>query len=183
MTNETDAAILQKDLKILEEWENRSQMSFHPDKCNVQRFTRCRSPLTHDYILHSQILKEKDAVKYPGVTVHRKLSWDEHICSIVKKANSSIVFSHETYKFTRNTSKLMHTRLLFDHKSSMRLLYGILSPKRTKIKLRWYREELPAFLLTTDAKHVSLPCLRAWLAQSQAAKSRPKINYVIQNCK
>ena len=92
MTNETDAAILQKDLKILEEWENRSQMSFRPDKCNVQRFTRCRSPLTHDYILHSQILKEKDAVKYPGVTVHRKLSWNEHICSIVKKANSSTVF-------------------------------------------------------------------------------------------
>ena len=36
VTNETDAAILQKDLKLLEEWENRSQMSFHPDKCNVK---------------------------------------------------------------------------------------------------------------------------------------------------
>ena len=31
-TNETDAAILQKDLKLLEEWENRSQMFFHPHK-------------------------------------------------------------------------------------------------------------------------------------------------------
>ena len=39
VTNETDAAILQKDLKLLEEWENRSQMSFHPDKCNVLRVT------------------------------------------------------------------------------------------------------------------------------------------------
>ena len=92
----------------------------------------------------------------------------------------------------------MHSRLLFDHKLSMRLLwsvctwrhrrhvgvastkelvsygkpawsprhchwnplglvayalYGTLSPKRTKIKLRWYREELPAlFVTTTDAK-------------------------------
>ena len=36
VTNETDAAVLQKDLKLLEEWENRSQMSFHPDKCNVK---------------------------------------------------------------------------------------------------------------------------------------------------
>ena len=48
--------------------------------------------LTRDYILHNQILKEKDAVKYLGVTVHHKLSWNEHICSIVKKANSSTVF-------------------------------------------------------------------------------------------
>ena len=70
----------------------RSQMSFHPDKCNVLRVTRCRNPLTHDYILHNQILKEKDAVKYLGVTVHHKMSWNEHICSIVKKANSSIGF-------------------------------------------------------------------------------------------
>ena len=108
--------------------------------------------LTHDYILHNQILQDKDAVKYPGVTVHHKLSWNQHICSIVKKTNSSIVFSHETYKFTRNTSKLMHTRLLFDQKSSICLLYGILSPKRTKIKLRWYKEELPALLVTTDLK-------------------------------
>ena len=78
VTNETDAAILQKDLKLLEEWENRSQMSFHLDKCNVLRVTRCRNPLTHDYILQNQILKEKDAVKYLGVAVHHKLSWNEH---------------------------------------------------------------------------------------------------------
>ena len=90
VNNETDAAILQKDLKLLEEWANRSQISFHPDKCNVQRVTRCRNPLTHDYILHNQILKEKDAVKYLGFTVHHKLSWNEHICSMVKEANSSI---------------------------------------------------------------------------------------------
>ena len=35
VTNKTDAAFLQKDLKLLEEWENRSKMSFHLDKCNV----------------------------------------------------------------------------------------------------------------------------------------------------
>ena len=56
------------------------------------RVTRCRNPLTHDYILHNQILKEKDAVKYLGVTVHHKLSWNEHICSMVEEANSSIGF-------------------------------------------------------------------------------------------
>ena len=83
VTNDTDAAILHKDLKLLEEWENRSQMSFHPDKCNVLRVTWCRNPFTLDYILHNQILKEKDAVNYLGITVHHKLSWNEHymLCS------------------------------------------------------------------------------------------------------
>ena len=56
------------------------------------RVTRSRNPFTNDYILHNQILKEKDAVKSLGVTVHHKLSGNEHICCIVKKANSSIGF-------------------------------------------------------------------------------------------
>ena len=85
VTNETDAAILQKYLKRVEEWENRSQMSFHPDKRNVLRVTRSRNPFTNDYILHI-------GVTASGVTVHHKLSGNEHICSIVKKANSSIGF-------------------------------------------------------------------------------------------
>ena len=41
----SDAVTLQKDLKLLEEWEAKSHMSFHPDKCNVLRVTRCRKPL------------------------------------------------------------------------------------------------------------------------------------------
>ena len=153
VTNKTDAAILQKDLKLLEESE-KSQMSFNPDKCNVLQVTRCRNRLTYDYILHNRILKEKDAVKYLGVTVHHKLSWNKHICSIVKKVNSSIGFLRRNLQIYQKHIKAN------DRKSSRHLLYGILSPKRTKIKLRWYREELPAlFATTTDAKQVSLPYL------------------------
>ena len=154
VTNKTDAAILQKDLKLLEEWENRLQMSFHPDKCNVLQVTRCRNPLTYDYILQNRILKAKDAVKYLCVTVHHKLSWNKHICSIVKKVNSSIGFLRRNLQIYQKHIKAN------DCKSSTHLLYGILLPKRTKIKLRWYREELPVlFATTTDAKQVSLPYL------------------------
>ena len=169
VNNETDAAILQKDLKLLEEWENRSQMSFHLDKCNVLRVTRCRNPLTHDYILHNQILKEKDAVKYLGITVHHKLSWNKHICSIVKKVNSSIGF------FRRNLQIYQKHIKANDCKSSMHLLYGILSPKRTKIKLRWYREELPAlFATTTDAKQASLPYLMSLAGAVSGSEEQTK---------
>ena len=76
----------------------------------------------------------------------------------------------------------MHTRLLFDHKSSMRILYGILSPQGTKIKLKWYREELPALLATTTDAKCHYHAWWAWLAQSQEAKSRPKINPFTTKC-
>ena len=162
VTNETDNAILQKDLKLLEEWENRSQMSFHPDKSNVLRVTRCRSPLNHDYILHNQIFKEKDVVKYLGVTVHHKLSWNEHICSLAKKTNSSMGFLrrnlqiHQKHIKTNAYKTLVRPQIEY----ASTIWPGILSPKRTKITLRCYKEELSALLVTTtDAKQMSLPCL------------------------
>jgi len=168
VNNETDAAILQKDLKLLEEWENRSEMYFHPDKSNVLR-------VTHDYILHNQILKEKDAVKYLGVTVHHKLSWNEHICSMVKEANSSIGFLRRNLQIHQKHINANAKRVLFDHKSSMRLLYGILSPKRTKITLRWYKEELPALLVTTtDAKQMSLLCLMSLAGAVSSSEEQTK---------
>ena len=60
--------------------------------------------LTHDYILHNQILKEKDAVKYLGVTVHHRLSWNEHICShqkhIKTNAYKTLVRPQIEYAYT-----------------------------------------------------------------------------------
>ena len=124
---------------------------------------------TYDYILHNRILKEKDAVKYLGITVHHKLSWNKHICSIVKKVNSSIGF------FRRNLQIYQKHIQANDCKSSMHLLYGILSPKRTKIKLRWYREELPAlFATTTDAKQVSLPYLMSLAGAVSGSEEQTK---------
>ena len=116
-------------------------MSFNPDKRNVLRVTRSRNPFTNDYILHNQILKEKDAVKSLGVTVHHKLSGNEHICSIVKKANSSIGFLRRNLQIHQKHIKANTYKTLAGPQIElMRLLYGILSPKRTKMKLRWYRE-------------------------------------------
>ena len=51
VTNETDAAILQKDLKLLEEWENRSQMFFHLDKSHGARVTRYLCHVTHSAVI------------------------------------------------------------------------------------------------------------------------------------
>lgn len=92
VTNETDAAILQKDLNFLKNGkiDHRCPSTWTSVMC--QESYGAGTPFTHDYILHNQILKDKDAVKYLGVTVHHKMSWNEHLRSIVKRANLSIGF-------------------------------------------------------------------------------------------
>ena len=43
------------------------------------------------------------------------------------------------------------------------------------IKLRWYREELPALLVTTtDAKQVSLPCLMSLAGAVSSSEEQTK---------
>ena len=40
----------------------------------------------------SSILKQLYSVKYLGVTIEQKLTWNEHIGNVVKKVNSSTAF-------------------------------------------------------------------------------------------
>ena len=65
----------------------------------------------------------------------------------------------------------MHTRLLFNLKSSMRLLYGILSPKKTQIKLRWYRDRRAACFVCNnyrlEASHTTMLDELSWRSLKQ----------------
>ena len=63
-------------------------MNFKPEKCNVIRFTRKRSPLIHDYSLSGHTLKETNQHKYLGVTLSADMKWNHHIDNITAKANS-----------------------------------------------------------------------------------------------
>ena len=92
VSSPADAALLQKDLQRLEEWEDKWQLSFNSDKCNVLRVTRSTKQIDTEYTLHGQILKQLDSAKYLGVTIEQKLSWNVHISNVVKKANSSTAF-------------------------------------------------------------------------------------------
>ena len=87
-----DALLLQQDLKELEAWDN-------PDKLEVLRIRNKRNPIVTNYIIHGKELETVNSAKYLGVPITSKLSWNNHVSNISKKANSTLAF------LQRNTTR------------------------------------------------------------------------------
>ena len=64
-----DCLSLQKDLVSLDQWEKAWGMSFYPQKCNIMRMTRKRSPVIHPYSLKGHTLEAVANSKYLGVNL------------------------------------------------------------------------------------------------------------------
>ena len=86
-----DAELLQLDLRALEKWEQDWSMEFAPDKCKLLRITRKteRTTLLADYSIHGTQLELVTEAKYLGVTFDKKLNFNSHINSTVKKCDSA----------------------------------------------------------------------------------------------
>ena len=67
-------------------------MSFHPQKCQLLRITRNKSPVKASYVIHGHTLAETDTAKYLGVSLHKHLSWSPHVNVTAKKANGTRAF-------------------------------------------------------------------------------------------
>ena len=87
-----DQLTLQEDLDTLAAWEQKWGMDFHPQKCNVLRVSRAKSPMTFSYRLKGTVLAEEATSKYLGVDLQNNLSWNQHVSRVTKKANSMLGF-------------------------------------------------------------------------------------------
>ena len=98
--NDSDRALLQRDLSALEHWEKTWQMSFNPTKCVVLRICtkKKRKILPTQYQLHGHTLEVVDASKYLGVTITDDLSWETHVQNVVCKANRTLGFVRRNLK-------------------------------------------------------------------------------------
>ena len=72
VNKDTESALLQRDLTVLEEWEKTLQMSFNPSKCSVIRVTSGK--------------------------IYVQLSWTKHIIKTASKANRSLGFLRRNSK-------------------------------------------------------------------------------------
>ena len=68
------------------------KMKFNPDECEAISISNKRKPITATYTIHGKMLKHVKHAKYLGVSIDNKLTWNTHIDSICKKANSTRAF-------------------------------------------------------------------------------------------
>ena len=117
-----DARQLQHDLDS-SEWEDRWQMKFHPEKCQVIRIcTNKRHQQQTTYMLHGHILETEDSAKYLGVSISDDLSWKTHIDNISSKASKTLGFLrrnlHNCTKDVRETTYSTLVRPTLEYASS-----------------------------------------------------------------
>ena len=89
----------------MEEWENRWQMAFHPEKCVVIRVSNKRKPINARYTIHGHMLQEVDSSKYLGVTISKDLRWDDHINTITVKANRTLGFLRRNMRGCKSSAR------------------------------------------------------------------------------
>ena len=107
-----DAIELQKNLEK-QEWERDWLMEFHPQKCQDVHVSNKRNPIKKDYIVHGVTLQETDEVKYLGISLHKSLSWNNHIDQVAKKASSTRAFlQRNIYQCPRQTKELCYKTLV-----------------------------------------------------------------------
>ena len=81
------------DLDMLQEWERKWLMEFHPSKCQVIHISNKRKPILQSYNVHDHTLEEVNLARYFGVHhIDSKLNFNTHVDATVKKANSTNAF-------------------------------------------------------------------------------------------
>jgi hypothetical protein len=85
-----DCNSLQHTLNNLSLWSEAWGLKFNPGKCSVLSFTRNRNKILFDYSMKGNVLNREHQVVDLGIIVNDTLKWDDHIHSIVNKANKRL---------------------------------------------------------------------------------------------
>ena len=108
--NDSDRALLQRDLSALEYWEKTWQMSFNPTKCVVLRISLKKNVLQTQYMLHGHTVEVVGSSKYLGKTIKDDLSTETQWTRSIEL----LAPWEETWKTAHCQWKASHTRPWFD---------------------------------------------------------------------
>ena len=75
--------------------QHKWDMKFHPKTCDDIVFTRNRNQTTNEYKLHDTCIPKYSCIKYLGIHVNSKLSWNKQGHKTSAKANSTLGFVHQ----------------------------------------------------------------------------------------
>ena len=110
ITSSHEHDLLQEDLDSLQRWEEKWLMEFNPTKYQVVKITNKRNPLPTSYNILGHTLEVVNSAKCLGVEIDSKLSFNSHVDSICKKANSTRAFLSRNFsKCSRNIKEACYT--------------------------------------------------------------------------
>ena len=113
--NEEDVEILQNDLDRLVDWSKYSLLRFNPEKCVVMRIKLGTKKLEvrNYYNIDETRLRTVEEEKDLGIIIDDKLSFEDHISQIVKKANSLVGITRRTFDYIdKNVFKAIFTSII-----------------------------------------------------------------------
>ena len=93
-----DAAKLQNDLDIFQEWERVWDMEFNPSKCQTLYITRSRWPFKSTYTMHGQVLVSVDSARYLGMDIASDLNFSQHVNRTTSNASKSLGYLKRNIK-------------------------------------------------------------------------------------
>ena len=95
-----DAISLQKDIDALNRWSDIWLLRFNTDKCHVLTIGKFENIAhTHRYTLYGDELDHVFEEKDLGVTIDMELTFEEHVATKVKKANSIMGLIRRSFSF------------------------------------------------------------------------------------
>jgi hypothetical protein len=112
ITSPDDCVTLQSDLDSLQRWEKEWLMQFHPSKCLTLHITNKKKPIKTIYKIHGEDLSTVQTAKYLGVNINSKLSWNDHIAAITKKAHNTIGFLQRNISCCPKATKALSYKTL-----------------------------------------------------------------------
>lgn len=116
-----DCLVLQEGLDVLNEWCIRNQLSLNITKCNIMSYHRVTSPIIFDYTIGGRALSRPSVIKDLGVTFDCKLTFVNHIESVVAGALRMLGFELRGCRFLSN---IMTFRTLYVSFVRSRLEYA-----------------------------------------------------------
>ena len=119
--NVIDLNQLESDLKNVNEWNKNNGLEFNEEKCRVIVFGKKLNDIDYKFKINDIELEYVDSIKDLGIIFDSKLTFKDHIYSIISKAKKSLrTLKFHTRKFN-NTSAII---LLYNSTVKSKLMFG-----------------------------------------------------------